>query len=182
MIQALTQKTKYIISICAIIIAILSLFVTVYESYQQRRHDRLSVKPVLQVIFSTENNWEGFKLKSSGLGPAVISWIEVFVDGKLVHGWQEAMERLNLSIPERHSINAVYSKDVLRPNETVNLFFVDNSKNMNDLRKNNKRIRINICYCSFYDECWLASNDINLNNSYKCSQSTAKNFNSYLEL
>ena len=120
----MSKKTEHTLSICAIIIAILSLFVAVHENYQQRKHYRLSIKPALKIIFSTQNNWEGYKLLSSGLGPAKIKWMKLFVDDHLMQNWNDVMERLNLSIPENYSINAVYPNDVFKPGETVNLFFI----------------------------------------------------------
>ena len=166
------MKAERILSVCAIMIAILSLFVSVYGSYQSRLHYRLSIKPALQVIFYADDVWEGFQLKSSGLGPGIIKWIEVLLDGKPQRSWEEVMEKLNIQLTEKYSINSIYPKDVYKPNEVTNLFVLKNNLKGRALRKYSKRIKINICYCSFYDECWLASNDIGENNSVGCAFSS----------
>jgi hypothetical protein len=76
-------------AICAIIIAVLSLAISVLEARATREHNRKSVKPVLQLvrIKTHGNSWAGLWLTNAGLGPAVIVDTSVELDGKIVGKW-----------------------------------------------------------------------------------------------
>jgi hypothetical protein len=63
-----------VVAICAAVIAVMSLAVSVYEGSKTRRHYYLSVRPVLQVDFSTfPGRIAGIRLVNVGLGPADIT-------------------------------------------------------------------------------------------------------------
>ncbi|WP_421107324.1 hypothetical protein [Streptomyces sp. NEAU-S77] len=71
-----------LVAVCATVIALVSLAVSVHESRAARRHNRLSVRPLLQF----QQTWQpgkrsGLKLTNSGLGPAVIVKTVLSVDG-----------------------------------------------------------------------------------------------------
>jgi len=71
-----------LVAVCATVIALVSLAVSVNEGRATRRHNRLSVRPLLQF----QQTWQpgkrsGLKLTNSGLGPAVIVRTVLSVDG-----------------------------------------------------------------------------------------------------
>ncbi len=65
----------------ATIIAILALLFTIYQGYLTRRHNRLSVKPFLNFTnkYDANNIIQYCILKNSGLGPAIITNIKVYI-------------------------------------------------------------------------------------------------------
>lgn len=71
------------IALSAMIVAVLALFVTIWESYQSRKHNRLSVKPLLGIGVDIHEKLE-FTLSNQGIGPAVIKEFSVYFDGKLL--------------------------------------------------------------------------------------------------
>lgn len=78
-----------ITAICAIIIALASLAVSILEARATRKHDRQSVRPVLQIvrINSFGDSRTGLMLRNVGFGPAVIVDTAVSLDGRRVGRW-----------------------------------------------------------------------------------------------
>jgi len=69
-------------------VALLALFLAIYEGKQSRKHYRMSLKPVLVLETSKGNNptYAVVKLVNSGLGPAIIKSMKVFLSGKQLDG------------------------------------------------------------------------------------------------
>jgi hypothetical protein len=84
-----THKTLVILatvtSIAASITAVASLFVSVWSGIETRRHNRLSVTPILQITkdFSEDANDYGLLLSNKGFGPSCKMKWELFVEEKL---------------------------------------------------------------------------------------------------
>ena len=84
-----TLPVELILSISAIIIAISSIIISIWESSTMRHHYHLSVIPRLNNSFSindssSTNAIAYFEIRNNGLGPAVIISREYFVDGKKI--------------------------------------------------------------------------------------------------
>ena len=73
-----------ITSICTIFVAVVALFVAIWQAHAIRVHNRLSVKPHLGFIRDVNDiNKEGkLIIENKGFGPAIIKGFEVQVDGK----------------------------------------------------------------------------------------------------
>lgn len=68
-----------------IIIAALALFISFYTVYLNKKHNELTVKPLLRIDWSfTKENQCAFYMINSGLGPAIISQISYFWDKKKI--------------------------------------------------------------------------------------------------
>ncbi|MEU7147832.1 hypothetical protein AB0B15_07315 [Streptomyces sp. NPDC045456] len=79
-----------ITAVCAVVIAVASLIVTVYQTHAMRRHNRHSVRPVLQLRHSWyEGRTAGIRLVNSGLGPAVVVDSTLTVDGTVIGAWDK---------------------------------------------------------------------------------------------
>lgn len=63
-----------ITAICSVIIAVASLGVSAYVAWATRRHNRLSVRPLLELTITFPvGATAGLRLSNSGLGPAKIT-------------------------------------------------------------------------------------------------------------
>ena len=72
-----------LIAICATVIAVVSLGVSVFEARATRKHNRLSVQPLLGLTTRFPvGGIAGLRLSNSGLGPAKITNTRLIVDGK----------------------------------------------------------------------------------------------------
>lgn len=71
-----------IIAICATVIAVISVGVSVSEARATRKHNRLSVQPLLGLTTTFPvGGTAGLRLTNSGLGPARITNTKLMVDG-----------------------------------------------------------------------------------------------------
>jgi len=76
------------VSLAAAFIALCALFLSVYEGCSNRRHNRISVKPLIVLDSGINESGSGFRIENSGLGPALIKWFSVEVDGKQIPHWK----------------------------------------------------------------------------------------------
>ena len=99
--KTLRNSSDRILSISAIIIAVVSILVSVWEGTETRKHNRLSVQSKLEISFKANVNNFGYSLVNSGLGPAIIYDKKTFVDGKEIDysgfsGFEDFLEKLGL--------------------------------------------------------------------------------------
>jgi hypothetical protein len=68
------------------VIAFAALFLSVWQAYQYRKHNELSVKPFLQLIseMAAGEPANGILINNAGFGPAIIKDFRIYVDGKLM--------------------------------------------------------------------------------------------------
>ncbi len=79
------RSSDKITSIAAIIVAIAAIGISVWQGMDNRRHNRLSVRPKLQIIFRADPQGDaGFIVRNDGLGPANIKRFDVKLDDKLL--------------------------------------------------------------------------------------------------
>ena len=88
-------------SISAMIIAIASIFISIWVGNIERKYFRLSVKPVIMIKHSFyENQSLKVKLINHGLGPATILESKLYFDGELLsesNYYQEKHNKLGYS-------------------------------------------------------------------------------------
>ena len=75
------MNASTVIAVCAVVIAVASLGVSVYEARATRMHNRRSVQPILSLwgMISTGAT-SGVGLSNSGLGPAKITGSKLILD------------------------------------------------------------------------------------------------------
>lgn len=78
-----------ITAVCAVIIALASLVITLMEARAAREHNRQSVRPVLQIVrFRLHGDMRtGLKIRNVGLGPAVIVSTSVKLEKRSPAWW-----------------------------------------------------------------------------------------------
>ncbi len=153
-------------AIAAWVTAIAAVIVAVWQGYETRVHQRISVRP--QLVFY--RNFEisehpkkplGVQMENQGLGPARIRPVHLYIDGEWAgvgkrDGWNEAIMKLGLSgLGTRYfwiEGEAVWRAGVKR--ELVFLPIANATKEkLGKLRKALDRTGFVVCYCSFYEEC-----------------------------
>jgi hypothetical protein len=84
-----------ITAICAVIVAVAALGVSVWEGIANRQHSRLSVRPLLHLeFFNTDVRDVTVTLENNGPGPAIIVEYEVSLVGG--NGERQVLDTLNL--------------------------------------------------------------------------------------
>ena len=150
------------ISLSAVIIAGCAFFFSFYQGCTIREHNRLSVRPLVMISGAVNERGSGWKLSNAGLGPAIVRWIEVTVNGRPVKNWKEFGKEVGL--PESFEFRYWYPAraTVIPPQHSGELFWVPPGPADDALRSTTAKITIRMCYCSIYDESWLASGGPNV--------------------
>lgn len=98
------MDASVIVAICATVIAVVSLAVSVYEARATRRHNRISVRPFLELrVNLSQGRKAGLQLINAGLGPAVITRTVLTLDGQPLGEFSET------------GVNVLRSKLSVRP-------------------------------------------------------------------
>jgi len=74
-------------AICSVVIATGALAVSVIEGRAARRHNRHSIRPLLQLWYTRRDDQAGFRLINCGLGPAIITRTLLVLDGDDAGNW-----------------------------------------------------------------------------------------------
>jgi hypothetical protein len=101
-------------------------------------------------------------LVNVGVGPAVMRYFAVRVDGKPVRSWSEFLAAVSSEerVREARFGEGVVQGSgwVLAPNATTTAFRTNAPEAVNALDASAwKRIDVAFCYCSVFDRCWLSA-------------------------
>ncbi len=150
-----------ILSVVGVVIAVLALYAALTESAAVRQQTAAAVWPFVQLMVENYDTGEeagfSFAFTNAGVGPAKMQDVRVTVDGRVARDWRELVESVegNTDAP----VNRNFISDrVLRPDETVAVFGTTDAdlarKMVGAISK--PRSTLEYCYCSIFDECWLA--------------------------
>lgn len=83
--------------------------------------------------------------------------VRISIDGTVARNWSELVARVNGDTESANSLNFI-SDRVIRPDETVVVFSTNNANLARTLvgAVSKPRGAVTFCYCSIFDECWLA--------------------------
>ena len=68
------------IGVCSVVIAVCALVATLWQEASSREHNRLSVRPILDIVIglASDSSPAGVSLENRGVGPAIIRTSNVF--------------------------------------------------------------------------------------------------------
>lgn len=156
-------------AIAATVIAVIALAVAVWQGFESRKHNRLSVKPAMAFLIQKAKGKEpvGLSLKNHGAGPAFIRKFTIWIDGKAITsitrgGWAEATLRMGLA-NILFRTGSVTQKTVFAPGDERFLFGIkpenQTTENVERFRNaiSSHKLRVEVIYASLYDEEFSAS-------------------------
>jgi hypothetical protein len=150
-------------SAIAIALSVLAVVVSFSQARIAERQAHASVWPYVSIGYSMYDGSDapGFTLTvdNDGLGPAIIDSVVVSVDGVARRSWADVIAALGMPDSMPHTTSSINGR-VLPPNlnrettvQAIHLPVVDDARKV---AAQKQRIKIEICYCSVYDECWIA--------------------------
>lgn len=145
-----------LIGLAALVVAVAAVFVSAYTAYLERRHQRLSVIPRLDVSFYYNSTGAGWQLSNDGLGPAHIVWVEALLDGVPQPDWPAVLAAMRIKSTAPYTFT-VPTIDSLRNVGPATLLWADDPTLAQELVDAEPRFNLRICYCSLYEECWVMS-------------------------
>lgn len=98
------EMMQLITTYATVSIALLAFFLSVWQFFASRNHNRLSVTPLLTYEIQSVRTERGFGiyLLNNGVGPAIVKDFRIFVDATEVVAkpsemWPKAVKQLNIS-------------------------------------------------------------------------------------
>lgn len=155
-----------VLSLCAIFIALGATIVTYYQTELLKKHQEISVWPHLLLYQNGQARLDdqpmpfNLHLQNQGMGPALIKKISYFYQDIEVESFLDALKRLHQDAYGTKSSWVYSDKDtfqVILPGKEI-LLLGTTSKNVVDdqlLKGFWTSARIEVCYCSLYEQCWL---------------------------
>ena len=156
MVDWLTLIWHWIQENWAGIVATSVVVITIQQFFQQRRHDRLSVKPKVSFSLGIINNRVELSVSNNGLGPALHKEMKVFVGGSELPRhwrWDQVLEGLELGQIEITDFRSM--PKCLPADRTVMLCrfaSTENVPNKQLLVQFGKSVQITFKYSSMYEE------------------------------
>jgi hypothetical protein len=143
----------------------LALGASIYNVYLQRLQVRAQVWPHLEW---SEADADGFTLNLANtvVGPALVKGIRLTVDGKPVKDWEEAWAALNgdadfaaspfFKRKDGQTLHTTMAHRVLGAGVEIHPIQLNStSEDRPMIGALYRRIRVEICYCSTLEECWI---------------------------
>lgn len=148
-----------VLSASAGLVALSALAVSVYQAYMGRQQQKMSVWPYLyggNIGPGATRPYE-YRVWNQGVGPMLVEQVALFVDGKPMPTWQSA--RRAVGIPDDSVRDEVYSSfgsaSVLLPGQERSLVSIGGPGARAFWRAAQDRVRLRVCYCSLYGDCWV---------------------------
>ena len=156
-------------AVIAACVGLLALFVSGYTAYIQRQQVRAQVWPYLEA--GNYDNEYVFMVENKGVGPAIVRSVQIFVDDKPQQNWKQVLTAFGM---EPHKFQqSTLNPAVLAPGQQLKAigFGPANDEAEDDAAKQDRKkrwekfrneaekrmTRIDICFCSTLEECWLYS-------------------------
>ncbi|MEQ8693270.1 MAG: hypothetical protein RIC89_20830 [Pseudomonadales bacterium] len=150
-----------VLSLVGMFIGLLALYAALTESEAVRQQTAAAVWPFVQISVADFDTGEraGFTLsfKNAGVGPALVRSLQLNIDGQPMRDWEHVVAHLGGELNEE--VGRIYISDrVLSPDEKVDLISVSNAALARKFQATlaNPDNSIVYCYCSIFDDCWLA--------------------------
>jgi hypothetical protein len=154
-----SDLTDRIMAVSAVVVALASLVVAVYEARTNREYQKVSVWPYV----TQSNAWvpgEPYSrtLSNLGVGPALVKSFQVSVDGGPRRDWAEVSRALTGRPAPELVYYSVRAGSVLLPDKPVPLVKIPPGEAAQRFweQAQTTRLSIRLCYCSLYDDCWVS--------------------------
>lgn len=160
-----------IASFVAVSLSVLALCTSAYQSMLMRDQTRLmqteSRASVWPAVAIGENDTQSptaelftWRVDNNGVGPAKIESVQVSVDDKPYRTWKEIGTMLVPDHPfhaQQSSINGIVLPPSLNRETTIEMVKLTDPPLARAFHDAQARFKIEICYCSVYDDCWVAN-------------------------
>ena len=144
-------------------VSIFALAIGAWQTRLMQGQAHASVWPfvALGYTYNCNTDMNGFvwHVDNNGVGPARIESVTLRLDGKPMKGWTEVLKALGATGPINVSTTS-FNGDVIPPSlnreTTINAIRVHQREVATLFKNAVDRFQMEICYCSVYDDCWIA--------------------------
>jgi hypothetical protein len=165
------RDPEFWIAIGALAVSAIAMFTSFAQVSLQRNQERMLVWPHVSAKPRYSSEGYAFIATNKGLGPALVRRVELRIDGKLVKGWDGALDSL-LGKGHGYGWDKIQSNDlqdsILAATESKVLFGIPWDQRTRAAFGDGSRVTARICYCSFLEECWWSRDGLDHERVDKC--------------
>jgi hypothetical protein len=156
-----------ILGVSAVTISFISLFLAIHNGNAMERLVEANSWPSVQVTFSTLNQDSTphvhFDIANKGVGPARIESLDVTYNGAHLGDGRAVLNAMlgRTTVPPRPRVQtSTITHAVMAAKETIT--FIDfkpeeySAEDYEAMRLGASKVIFRTCYCSVFDECWMA--------------------------
>ena len=163
-VELITKEKSFrqkLVANVPLFISALALALSLWSAYATRLHNTLSVRPAVNFVVNLApiyGDVSGLQIRNEGFGPAKISELKVYLDGKIIRDWTQVTILAASMMRSQNSVRwGSFDSDIsLRPGEAKQIYTVNSQEVSNTVAFNNliqKRIFVIVKVCSIYEEC-----------------------------
>lgn len=183
-----TARSAARASWAAVFTSLFAVLISVYSAYLQRAQTSASFWPNLSLSFNDVPT-PRLQLINTGVGPALLQWVELRHAGKRMHSWREVLQATGAAADEfNFSISTIGNLRTLQAGETIDIFvpLADNTgspepaqvrqlRTLNRIRGNDQ-LSFALCYCSIFGECTMLPNSGHAHSVSQCPEAAPDDF------
>lgn len=145
-------------ALTAVVVGVGAIGVSMYETLLIRQQLKGSAWPHLEIGYSATPERFVYLLTNTGVGPARIRHAEVTVDDELASDWPTVFRRLALEVDlNTMSRSFISTRGAMPPGDGMVVLELGNAQPLEGMLQQMGRVDIAVCYCSVYDDCWVAA-------------------------
>ena len=169
------------VAACALLVSLCSLGIAIHHGHTMEKLVQANSLPFLQFVNSNGEPRENgaiapvlsYQVRNAGAGPARVEWFKRYLDEQPIDDWQPI---LAMGARELQQESADAAKAIVIGTTTtsdVAPYFMKGGDSLTAVRwarteqngalwdrvdkiRNKERVRLEACYCSIFDECWIA--------------------------
>lgn len=154
---------EMITALSAVIVGVCAILVSLYQAELMRNQQAAAVWPYVNIGMSSNMYGEPpelmFLAANSGVGPAIVRWAELRLDGEPVTTWEGLSATLtDAETAARPRQIQTLNGRVIKAGEHIIVFQPRDRALIEALfAASAERVDVLVCYCSIQDECWTTS-------------------------
>lgn len=149
------MQPEMMVGFSALVVSLVAVIVSLYSASIDRDFARASLWPRVDIARSFSNQNYQYVLLNNGTGPALLKYAKVGYKGRYYSTWYELLSANGY--PLQTFSQSHISTIVLPANNKTEAIKTKDTKLIDGLTKLDDELTIEICYCSVYDECWIAT-------------------------
>ena len=156
-------RISTITSSLALAVSVFALAIGAWQTKLMQGQARASVWPHLAIGYTYNSNVDedGFfgRVDNNGVGPARVQSTTLALDGKPMQHWSEVLLALGFEGKRRVSTSSLGGEVIppsLNRETAIDAIRINEKDIAAAMKAAATRFDIAVCYCSVYDDCWVA--------------------------
>jgi hypothetical protein len=156
-------RISTITSSLALAVSVFALAIGAWQTKLMQGQARASVWPHLAIGYTYNSNVDedGFfwRVDNNGVGPARVQSATMTLDGKPMQHWNDVLVALGFDGKRRISTSSLNGEVIppsLNRETAIDMIRINEKEIAAAMKANATHFEFAVCYCSVYDDCWVA--------------------------